>query len=131
VGSAVPSPDVTGSINLAATAGKVALVKSLTPISGCPAVGAMVDLIGYGTTANCFEGTGPAPAPNNTLAIQRSGNGCIDSQNNAADVVTATPAPRNTAHAPAPCSSARNNREPDVLRQWIVWIILKRMELRI
>ena len=131
-GALLPAPDVTGSINLAATAGKVALVSSVTPITGsCPAPGAIVDLVGYGATANCFEGTAPAAAPSNTLAVQRSGNGCTDSQNNSEDFLTAAPAPRNTAHAPVVCSSVSSYREPNMLREWIVWIFLKRLEVRI
>ena len=39
-----------------------------------------------GTTANCFEGTGPAPAPSATLADIRS-NLAVDNINNATDFV--------------------------------------------
>src|SRR4030095_13947395 len=60
VGAALPTPDVSGTINLAATAGKVALVSGTVSLtgSGCAAVPAgvtIVDFLGYGSTANCFE----------------------------------------------------------------------------
>ncbi|MCI0663334.1 MAG: lamin tail domain-containing protein, partial [Acidobacteria bacterium] len=56
-GSALPAPDATGSINMAAGMGKVALVSTTTPVtgSGCPFGASVVDFIGYGS-ANCFEG---------------------------------------------------------------------------
>ena len=56
---ALPSPDATGTIAMAAGAGKVALQVTATPIVGaCPASGT-ADLVGYGA-ATCFEGMGPA-----------------------------------------------------------------------
>jgi hypothetical protein len=62
----LPSPDVTGGIAMSASAGKVALVSSTVALSGgCPIVGAMIDLVGYGATT-CFEGTAAAPAPGNS-----------------------------------------------------------------
>jgi predicted extracellular nuclease len=93
-GSPLPPPDATGTIGLAAGAGKVALVASITPLSGvCPA--GAVDLVGYGT-ANCFEGTGPAPAPSNTLSVQRGNRGRTDTDDNAADFQALAPEPQNT-----------------------------------
>ena len=60
-------------LNFSATAGKIVIANTTTPITvACPAATAYVDLIGYGTTANCFEGTGPAPAPSNTTADVRT-----------------------------------------------------------
>ncbi|MBD0325999.1 MAG: lamin tail domain-containing protein, partial [Pyrinomonadaceae bacterium] len=71
VGSPLPTPDVVASpaIAMAAGAGKVALVNTTTPLSGaCPAGAQIIDFVGYGITANCFEGLGPAPAPSNTTS---------------------------------------------------------------
>src|SRR5438034_2527513 len=100
----LPPADVTGSINISATVGKVALVNSTTALSGsCPTGGAIVDFVGYGATANCFEGAGPAPAPSNTTADFRLNAGCTDTDNNNADFSTAAPAPRHSATTPAPC----------------------------
>jgi uncharacterized protein len=117
VGAPLPTPDVTDTtpIALAATAGKVALVNTATPLgcnggsTPCPpaALAQIVDLVGYGTTANFFEGGGPAPAPSNTTSVQRGAAGCTDTDQNAADFgpSAATPAPRNTTTAPNPCPS--------------------------
>ncbi|MCG2614203.1 Ig-like domain-containing protein [Terrimonas sp. NA20] len=97
----LPTPDATGSIAMSATAGKVAVVSSTTPISGaCPA--GLIDLVGYGT-ANCFEGSGATPAPSNTNAVQRISNGCTDNNNNATDFVTGVPNPRNTSSPANSC----------------------------
>ena len=98
-GSPLPAPDATGSIAMAATAGKVALVLGTTALSGsgCPLAASVVDFVGYGTTANCFEGTGPAPAPSNTTADFRKAGGCIGTNDNAADFLVSAPFPRNTA----------------------------------
>jgi predicted extracellular nuclease len=95
-GAPLPTPDVTGTIALAAGAGKVALVSSAAPLSGtCPS--GLVDLVGYGGTANCFEGAAAAPAPGNTLSDQRAGHGLTDTNDNAADFQTSAPDPQNTS----------------------------------
>lgn len=97
-GAPLPSPDATGTIAMAATAGKVALVRSVTPLSGtCPNNPDIVDLVGYGSTASCFRGAAPAPAPSNTNAISRAENGCTNTHNNNADFKTNPPNPRNIA----------------------------------
>jgi uncharacterized protein (TIGR03437 family) len=105
-GAVLPTPDVTGAINLAATAGKVALVRATTPLSGtCPADPNIVDFVGYGTTANCFKGSAPAPAPSNSNAALRSNAGCTNSINNAVDFTAAIPTPRNTTSALHVCAN--------------------------
>ncbi|MDR7330962.1 ExeM/NucH family extracellular endonuclease [Roseateles asaccharophilus] len=112
VGAAMPAHDASGSIAMAAGAGKVALVKQTTSL-GCnggssvcsPEQLALIeDLVGFGSTANFFEGTGPTPTISTTLAAFRAANGCTDTDNNAADFATGTPAPRNKASAFAVCS---------------------------
>ncbi|MBC7939720.1 MAG: ExeM/NucH family extracellular endonuclease [Chitinophagaceae bacterium] len=107
-GAALPvTPDVPGTTNMSATAGKLALVNSATLLSGvCPLPNAsVVDFVGYGPTASCSE-TAPAPAPSNSTAIVRAsvGNSCQDSGNNSLDFAAATPLPRNSASVPQPCS---------------------------
>ncbi len=94
----LPTPDASATgINMSATAGKVAIVSSTTALTGaCPASSAYIDLVGFGTTANCHEGSGNAPAPSNTTADVRA-NLNIDYGNNATDYTTAAPAPRNSA----------------------------------
>ena len=58
IGAPLPAADATGSIAMAATAGKVALVSSTTALtgSGCPFGPTVLDFVGYGTTPTCFEG---------------------------------------------------------------------------
>lgn len=94
----LPTPDATGTIPMSATAGKVALVNSTVALTGaCPTGANIIDFAGFGTTANCFEGTGPTPAPSNTTAVIRAGSGCTDTDQNATDFTAVTPAPRNSA----------------------------------
>ncbi len=108
-GSPLPTPDATGSISMAATAGKVALVSNGTALTGgCPTSVNIIDLVGYGTTATCFEGTGPAPAPGTTTADLRKVGGCTDTNDNATDFLTATPTPRNTASPLNDCNAPPN-----------------------
>jgi len=103
-GAALPTPDATGTIAMAATAGKVALVKTTTALAGaCNADPNIVDEVGYGNSANCFRGTGPAPAPSNTTAALRSSNGCVDTQSNSADFTALAPNPRNRSSTARPC----------------------------
>lgn len=98
----LPTPDAIGVIAMSGTAGKVALVNNITALTACP--GGLIDLVGYGATANCFEGTGPTPAPSNTLAVLRAANGCTDNNQNATDFTAVAPVPRNTATTLNPCS---------------------------
>jgi uncharacterized protein (TIGR03437 family) len=100
----LPPADATGNIQMATSAGKVALVNNNTTLNGtCPAGAGIADLVGYGSTANCFEGAGAAPAPGNTSAILRRADGCTDTENNSADFITGQPDPRNTAAPATPC----------------------------
>src|SRR5207247_4835429 len=55
------------------------------------------DLVGYGPTANCFEGQSPGPTPSDTTADWRMVNGCQDTNQNINDFVIGAPKPRNTA----------------------------------
>lgn len=104
-GQPLPTPDSTGTINLSATAGKVALVNSTSTLSGtCPVDEAIVDFVGYGTAATCFEGALPAPAAANALAIFRASAGCLDTDNNISDFFASAPAPRNRLSATNACN---------------------------
>ena len=105
IGTALPTPDVTGSTNISSVNIKVGLVNSTTILSGTNPSASCVDFIGTGT-ANGFEGTGAAPAGSNSVSWLRlanasatavsmasggadanSGNG-YDANNNSTDVVT-------------------------------------------
>jgi predicted extracellular nuclease len=103
-GVPLPAPDATGTIAMAAGAGKVALSSSTTPFSGsCPSCA--VDLVGYGNTASCFEGTGPAAGLSNTTAALRKRSGCFDSNNNNLDFSVGAPNPRNTSSPTSSCAA--------------------------
>jgi predicted extracellular nuclease len=103
----LPTPDATGTISMAAGAGKVALVNTTTALAGtgCPFAAGVQDFVGFGPTANCSE-TAPTPAPGNTTAVLRAGLGCTDTDNNSTDFVAGTPNPRNTASPFNPCVGA-------------------------
>jgi predicted extracellular nuclease len=101
-GFPLPAPDATGSINLSATNGKVALVNTTTTLtcgasaSRCGANPAILDLVGFGSTASDWEGTGPTASPSNTTAVLRAAGGLTDTDNNAADFSVGAPTPRNS-----------------------------------
>lgn len=103
----LPSPDATGTIAMSATAGKVVLLNVNTLVTAgtsCPTGATVQDIVGFGITANCFEGTGPTSATSNTVAVLRAVNGCTDNNINSSDFATGTPNPRNTASPLNPCS---------------------------
>jgi|GEM_PF-1665638 len=96
-GSALPTPDATGSLNLSAANGKVALVGNNTLLgAGGPTDPTVSDFVGFGT-ASQYEGAAAAPAGGNTLAVVRQNSGTLDTNVNSFDFVTAVPAPRNSA----------------------------------
>jgi Lamin Tail Domain len=112
IGAALPTPDATGTSNLANTGGKVALVRSATALScgasagSCSADPSVVDLIGYGSATD-YEGTGAALALNNTTAAIRAGEGCTDTDANDGDFAAASPpTPRNSAAPAAQCGGS-------------------------
>ncbi|MCM3901165.1 MAG: lamin tail domain-containing protein [Pyrinomonadaceae bacterium] len=106
-GASLPTPDSVSDIAMNPAGGKVVLSFNSTPFSSaCPGFpSAVVDTVGYGPTANCFEGQ-PASAPANTSADLRVGNGCTDTHNNSVDFATGTPNPRNRAAGATPCSDS-------------------------
>ncbi len=104
--TSLPTPDATGTIPMAAGAGKVALLSTTTQITGgtsCPA--GVIDFVGYGTGTNCFEGSGPTATLTNMTAALRAFAGCRETDNNASDFSTGGPTPRNTASAATPCDN--------------------------
>lgn len=112
-GGALPAADVTGTSNLAATGGKIAIVDNATALAcgasagSCASSSSIGDLVGYGGAAD-YEGSAAAPAPSATTAIARS-DGCTDTDDNAADFATAAPAPENSSAAASACSSSGSN----------------------
>ena len=109
-GSALPAPDATGTTNLSATSGKIALVRDTADLTcgatagSCSAAALVEDLVGFGTAGD-YEGSGAAPALSSTTAAIRGGSGCSDTDANAADFAAAAPAPRNSASAAHACST--------------------------
>ena len=110
VGAALPAADASGTSNLAATSGKIALVRDAAALTcgasagTCSAVAAVADLVGYGSATD-FEGAGSAAALSSTTAAIRAGAGCTDTGDNAADFADDTPAPRNAASPAHACGS--------------------------
>ncbi|MFN7939468.1 MAG: lamin tail domain-containing protein [Bryobacteraceae bacterium] len=103
----LPAADVSGQINMSATAGKVALVNSRTAIASgvtCPTAG-VVDFVGFGTGTNCFEGSAPTALLSNTTAALRKDNGCTDNGSNNTDFSVLAPNPRNTQSPFVSCSA--------------------------
>lgn len=97
IGAPLPSANISGTLNMSGTAGKVALSRAGDPLFSC-AIGDpdLVDLVGYGSTANCREGATNAPAPSSTTALFRKNGGFTDTNVNGADFQTGTPNPRRT-----------------------------------
>ncbi|WP_198955044.1 ExeM/NucH family extracellular endonuclease [Kineosporia sp. R_H_3] len=103
---ALPAPDATGTTNMSATSGKVALVGATAPLAGCSvavscaAAPGVVDFVGYGTP-NDWEGPAAAEPGGNALGVYRLDG--ADTDDNLADFSAAVPTPRAaTAVAAAP-----------------------------
>ncbi|MCY7387206.1 MAG: ExeM/NucH family extracellular endonuclease, partial [Burkholderiales bacterium] len=105
-GISLPTSDATGTTNMSGTAGKVALVNTATalPAVACPTSTSIVDFVGFGTTANCFEGASFAPAPSSTTADFRASAGCTDTDVNSANFTAGAPNPRNSATTVNACN---------------------------
>lgn len=109
-GTDIPvTADQTGSMSPAASNGNLALVNGTVNLacsaSSCASDPAVLDLVGYGTGL-AYEGTGPAPAPSATASIYRNGEGCTDTNNNAADFTKVNApsfVPRNSASPSHSC----------------------------
>ena len=99
-GSALPPHDASGKIAMSASSGKVALAKTQTAVTGSTSA-SVVDFVGYGSSANDYEGSGPAPTLSASTADFRAGSGRTDTNNNAADFTAAAPNPRDSQSAPA------------------------------
>ncbi len=137
IGASLPTPDATGTSNLAVSGGKVALVHSAialtcgASVGSCSADASVVDLVGY-ASATDYEGGAAAPALSNTTAAVRTDGGCTDADANASDFSAATPTPRNSTTAAAPCSggpppaTASQNAGVDIDIQAVLSIALER-----
>lgn len=105
-GVALPTADVTGSVNMSGSSGKLALVESTTGLAAvaCPSDASIRDLVGFGTSATCNE-TANTVAPSNTQSVRRvvAGGSCGDTGNNLNDFILVAPTPRNTASGAGAC----------------------------
>ncbi|GAB2691077.1 5'-nucleotidase [Microbacterium marinum] len=87
--------DVEGSIAMSGSGAKVALVSQETALSGTAGIAALpqvVDLVGWGGTANAFAGSGPAPATTNATSVSRDET-FANTADNAADFTAGAPTP--------------------------------------
>jgi predicted extracellular nuclease len=114
--SALPTPDLNGincgcsynsdatplvlttGIAMSGSKGKVILVSSTTSeTTANPSGSNIIDKVGFGTTPNGYEGTGPTGTDlTNSTSAQRKMNGSQDTNDNSADFIAATPVPRNS-----------------------------------
>ena len=139
-GAALPSPDATGTSNLAVSGGKIALVRGTAPLTcgaaagSCSANSFVADLIGYGAATD-FEGN--AGALSSTTSALRAAGGCTDTDVNADDFAAGSPPiPRNSAAAagscaggPPPTESASAGAGVDIDIQGSLSIALERQSI--
>ncbi len=108
-GSPLPPADAQSlTVQISPSGGKLAITNdqtALVTMTDCGA-GNVVDQVSYGTTATCYEGHGSAGGHNNTRALFRISDGCRDTNNNDADLLTYAPNPRNSSSATNPCASS-------------------------
>jgi hypothetical protein len=91
----LPTPQVTGTINMSGTAGTIALVQSTTALTCADAASCnATDLVGFGTAA--ISETAPIAGASNTFSVQRTDQ--PDTDNNSADFTAAEATP-GTANA--------------------------------
>ncbi|MDJ1115303.1 ExeM/NucH family extracellular endonuclease [Microbacterium dauci] len=104
--TALPSfdADVEGTIAMSGSGAKVALVRTETALSGTTGISALpdvVDLVGWGSTANAFAGSAPAPGTTNATSISRDAE-FTNTADNAADYTTGAPTPTGLGADPEP-----------------------------
>lgn len=102
VGVALPTPAVTGTIAMAAGAGKVALVNSTNALgcgNTCSTTAGVVDFVGYGPTASDSAGGSPTAAPSATKSVSRTLSPFTNTGKNGADFTLTDPTPTNSSGA--------------------------------
>jgi hypothetical protein len=98
VGASLPTTDLSSSTpDMSASAGKVALVNATTLLTSNTDPN-ILDLVGYGTTANFFWGS-VGPAGSNTVSVTRAGSGCTNTRDNGKDFAAVTPSARNSSNS--------------------------------
>jgi hypothetical protein len=109
LGNLLPSPDFNvPMMKLGSNGGQIALVRNNPPavVGTCPDLQNtdIIDYVGYGAAAQCFEGSGAAVTPTTTIAAVRNGVGCTDNDNNATDFNIGTANPRNSGAPASVCT---------------------------
>ena len=140
IGAPLPTPDASGSTNLANAGGKVALVRNATALScgatpgSCSPNPLVADLVGYGSATD-YEGAAAAPALSNTTAAVRT-DGCVDTDDNADDFAGGAPTPRNStspivtcAGTPPPTGGVSADAGVDIDIQPLLSIALERQNI--
>jgi hypothetical protein len=94
---------------MSGSSGTVALVDNQTLLAcggstACLPDADIRDFVGYGS-ATQHEGSGDAPTLSTATSGVRGGHGCNDTDNNASDFSTGSPAPRNSSTPDAPCTT--------------------------
>lgn len=116
----LPAADATGILNINASAGKVALLNNRNTLDGnlvCTAgfaAAGIVDFVGYGNIANCYEGNAPAPATDNSSATIRRNDGCTDTDNNGSDFIYGPAIPRNSSTPVKSCGVNIGSSQADL-----------------
>ncbi|MFZ4107163.1 CUB domain-containing protein [Flavobacterium sp.] len=102
----LPVPPAVG-LPISNSNGKVILVSNTTAETTANPTGSqIIDKVGYGTTPNGYEGSGPTGALlSNTTAAFRKLNGCTDTDSNPNDFEVKQPNPRNSATPFGTCSN--------------------------
>ena len=100
VGTALPTPNTTSTVNLATANGNVVLYAGVTAVTGCTSSTNVIDKVGYGTGV-CYEGAGPTPAPSVTTSAQRIQNGS-DTNDNSVDFKVGPGTPGAVNSVPTP-----------------------------
>ncbi len=114
VGADLPMPDFVAPVlqpegfipNLSSISGKISLVNTsmrLPASPACPNDPSLVDLVGYGDSASCFEGAKTANVSAVIAGIRKNG-GCLDTDNNAQDFTLGAPAPHNSSSPISACN---------------------------
>lgn len=91
---ALPTPDLTCEIAMAAASCKVALAINTDMVTSPTAVN-VVDYVGVGNEASAWEGSSYAPTLDNSTSASRTN--FVDTDNNAADFKKTQPSPQNSS----------------------------------
>jgi hypothetical protein len=109
IGAVLPAADAVGTMNLAVSGGKVALVTDGVALScgtaagGCSSAATVEDFVGYGSASD-YEGSAAVGALSSSTAAVRADDGCTDTDSNHDDFSVAAPTPRNSSAPGSTCS---------------------------